>query len=214
MSLRPPALADCPDADLALRFQQGDPAALDVLLTRYRRFAASRSRSYFLIGGDADDLEQEALIGLYKAVRDYRPDHGVDFRPFADLCITRQVLSAIKVANRQKNQPLSTSISLQATSVHAADEGQALEDRLPGPSLADDPAERVLGDEQVAVLAAAVAADLSPLEREVLGLYVAGRSYLEIADRVGRHAKSVDNAVQRIKYKLGRSLAAYELCAA
>lgn len=205
------ALTSRPDAELARMFQSGDGDALDVLLTRYRRFARSRSRSYFLMGGDSDDLEQEALIGLYKAVRDYDPDHEVAFRPFAELCITRQLLSAIKTANRHKHQPLNTSVSLHGARDGGEDEGRTLEERLPSPVVADDPAERLLGDEQVAVLADAMAADLSDLEMEVLRLYVAGRSYVEIADAVGRHAKSVDNAVQRIKRKLGRSLAEYEI---
>lgn len=208
---RSTALTSRPDAELARLFQEGDGDALDVLLTRYRRFARSRSRSYFLMGGDADDLEQEALIGLYKAVRDYCPDHEVAFRPFAELCITRQLLSAIKTANRHKHQPLNTSVSLHGAREGGEEEGRRLEERLPSPSHTDDPAERLLGDEQVAVLAEAMTSDLSELEMEVLRLYVAGRSYVEIADHVGRHAKSVDNAVQRIKRKLGRSLADYEL---
>lgn len=213
MSFRPTALSVAPDAELARLFQEGDADALDVLLARYRRFARSRSRSYYLVGGDADDLEQEALIGLYKAVRDYRPDHEVAFRPFAELCITRQLLSAIKTANRHKHQPLNTSVSLHGTRDGGEEEGRALEDRLPGPAGTDDPAERVVGDEQVGILAEAMVAELSELELEVLRLYVAGRSYVEIADHVGRHAKSVDNAVQRIKRKLGRSLGQYEAAA-
>jgi len=213
MTTRTPPLTSAPDAELARLFQGGDHGALDVLLTRYRRFARSRSRSYYLVGGDADDLEQEALIGLYKAVRDYRPDHEVAFRPFAELCITRQMLSAIKTANRHKHQPLNTAVSFHGTRDAGEDGGHTLEERLPGPTATDDPAERVLGDEQVAVLAEAVAADLSRLELEVLRLYLAGRSYVEIADHVGRHAKSVDNAVQRIKRKLGRSLSEYETAA-
>jgi len=211
MTSRPQALTAAPDAELARRFQDGDHDALDVLLARYRRFARSRSRSYYLVGGDADDLEQEALIGLYKAVRDYRPDHEVAFRPFAELCITRQLLSAIKTANRHKHQPLNTSVSLHGSRDGAEDEGRTLEERLPGPVATDDPAERLLGDEQVAALSDAMASDLSSLELEVLRLYVAGRSYVEIAEQVGRHAKSVDNAVQRIKRKLGRSLSEYEV---
>jgi RNA polymerase sporulation-specific sigma factor len=215
MGTRPLPLTSQPDADLARLFQEGDAAALDVLLTRYRRFARSRSRSYFLMGGDAEDLEQEALIGLYKAVRDYRPEHEVAFRPFAELCITRQLLSAIKTANRQKHQPLNTSVSIHATRDGGSEEeGRSLEERLPAPSATEDPLERLVGDEQVEALARSVAADLSELETRVLRLYVAGRSYVEIAEEVGRHAKSVDNAVQRIKRKLGRSLADYEALSA
>lgn len=213
MPHRTSSLTAAPDAELARLSQDGDAEALDVLLARYRRFARSRSRSYYLLGGDADDLEQEALIGLYKAARDYRPDHEIAFRPFAELCITRQLLSAIKTANRHKHQPLNTSVSLHASRDASDDEALTLEDRLPGPAATDDPAERVVGDERVVALADAVASELSALEVEVLHLYVGGQSYLEIAEHVGRHAKSVDNAVQRIKRKLGRSLSEYELAA-
>ncbi len=199
-----------PDAALARLFQEGEADALDVLLVRYRRFARSRSRRYFLMGGDADDLEQEALIGLYKAVRDYRAEHEVAFRPFAELCITRQLLSAIKTANRHKHRPLNTSVSIHATRDGGDPEGSALEERLPSPSASEDPLERLVGDEQVAVLARSMSADLSELEMQVLRLYVAGRSYLDIADQIGRQAKAVDNAVQRIKRKLGCRLADYE----
>lgn len=212
--LRRTPLTTRPDTDLVQMFHEGHLDALEVLMGRYRRFARARSRRYFLIGGDAEDLEQEALIGLYKAVRDFRPDHDVAFRPFAELCITRQVLSAIKAANRHKHQPLNTSVSLHGVRPGDADDGCTLEERLPPRADADGPVDRLLGDEQVAVLAAAVSSELSDLETRVLRLYVAGRSYVEIAEVVGRHAKSVDNAVQRIKRKLGRSLEGYELASA
>lgn len=209
MSLAPPT-APPPDAELARRFQGGDREALDTLMGRYRRFARSRSRRYFIVGGDPDDLEQEALIGVYKAVRDYRPDHEVAFPAFAEVCVTRQLLSAIKAANRHKHRPLNAALSLHARREVGDDDGPSLSDRLAGPGDTDDPAERIVGDERLAVLAEAVAGELSGLETEVLGLYVAGRSYGEIATLVGRPAKSVDNAVQRIKRKLGRCLAHYE----
>lgn len=165
-----------------------------------------------MAGGDADDLEQEALIGVYKAVRDYRPEHEVAFPAFAEVCVTRQLLSAIKAANRHKHRPLNASLSLHARrEVGDGDgDGPSLSDQLAGPGVTDDPAERIVGVERLAVLAEAVAGELSGLETEVLGLYVAGRSYGEISIQVGRPAKSVDNAVQRIKRKLGRCLAHYE----
>lgn len=205
-----PPLSSAPDLDLVALYQEGRPDALDVLLTRYRRFARSRARRYYLVGGEADDLEQEALIGLCKAARDFRPDHEVAFRPFAQMCITRQILSAIKAANRKKHQPLSASVTIHGD----ADDGSALEDRLCDPTFADDPAEQVVGDERVRALAVAVDEELSALECAVLPLFVAGRSYVDIAERVGRHPKAVDNAVQRIRRKLGRSLDRYELAAA
>lgn len=198
-----------PDAELARRFRHGDRAALEGLLTRHRGLARARSRRYFVVGGDADDLEQEALIGLYKAVRDYRPEHEVPFRAFAEVCITRQLLSAIKTANRHKHRPLNASVSLHANGDAGQDEGRDLREQLAGPR-GTDPADRIVSGERLAVLADAAAAVLSSLEAEVLRLYVAGRSPGEIGTLVGRHAKAVDNALQRGKRKLGRSLAAYE----
>ncbi|MBI2708965.1 MAG: RNA polymerase sporulation sigma factor SigH [Actinobacteria bacterium] len=196
------APTDLPDADLCARFQSGDAEALEVLVTRYRRFARAKSRGYFLVGGDADDLEQEALIGLYKAVRDFRPEHEVSFRAFAELCITRQVITAIKGANRQKHQALNQYVSLSAPRHDGED--RCAEDLLPAGS--PDPVDTVVSAERIAVLREAVASRLSDLEVEVLALYVEGVSYHEISERIGRHGKAVDNAVQRIKRKLGREL--------
>ncbi len=189
------------DDELVARAQLDDGASLDVLLRRYRGFARAKARSYFLVGADADDIEQEGLIGLYKAVRDFRGDRAASFRAFADLCITRQVISAIKAANRNKHRALNQYVSLSGTRA-GGDEGaeQCLEDLLVGHGL--DPADEVIGRQQVAAIHRTMSASLSPLEAEVLRLYVEGHSYQEIGARLGRHAKSVDNAIQRIKRKL------------
>ena len=189
------------DEGLVARAQLDDEAALEILVRRYRGFSRSKARSYFLVGADADDIEQEGLIGLYKAIRDFRPDRASSFRAFADLCITRQVISAIKSANRNKHQALNQYVSLSRSRSAGEDGGeQCLEDILEGTAL--DPADEVIGRQQVAAMHRALSASLSSFEVEVLRLYVEGRSYQEIGDRLGRAAKSIDNAIQRIKRKL------------
>ena len=200
-------VVDLPDDALAARAQGGDTGALQALLDRYRRFARSRSRGYFLVGGDAEDLEQEALIGLYKAIRDFRPGHESSFRAFAELCVTRQIITAIKTATRHKHQPLNQYVSLSPThrdddtDAHAVDD--LLEDRR-----ATDPADAVLSAERLACIRASMAALLSEFEVDVLRLYVEGNSYQAIGATLGRHAKSIDNALQRIKRKLDQHLRA------
>jgi RNA polymerase sporulation-specific sigma factor len=201
------ALTDHTDIELAALAQEGDRRALDSLIDRYRRFARSKSRGYFLVGGDADDIEQEALIGLYKAARDFRPQHQSSFRAFAELCITRQIITAIKTATRQKHQPLN-----QYVSINGARAGEERDER----SIADlvlveqggDPADHVVSEERMASLRHAMAELLSGLEVDVLRLYVEGKSYQEIGEQLGRHVKSIDNALQRIKRKLDGQLSA------
>lgn len=195
------------DQELAAEAQAGDQDALAALIDRYRRFARAKSRSYFLVGGDADDVEQEALIGLYKSVRDFRPEVQVSFRAFAELCISRQIITAIKTATRQKHQPLNRRVSLSGPA--GADDGddRSLEDVVLVEHDAD-PADLVVAGERVDALRGAIGDLLSDLEVEVLRLYVEGRSYDEMGRRLGRHAKSIDNALQRIKRKLEHRLAA------
>ncbi len=191
---------DTTDDDLVARGRQGEEEALNLLLVRYRRFVQARARSYFIAGGDPDDLEQEGMIGLFKAIRDYRPDREASFPAFAELCITRQLITAIKTATRQKHRPLNLYIPLG--DLPTADE-------LPhhhGP----DPAEELVSSEDLAAIQASLARMLSELEVDVLALYVEGRSYQEIGDRLGRQVKSIDNAIQRVKRKLESHLAARE----
>ncbi|MHB1535666.1 MAG: RNA polymerase sporulation sigma factor SigH [Acidimicrobiales bacterium] len=204
-------LVDSTDEELAARFQGGDEDALHLLLQRYRRFARGKASSYFLVGADGDDIEQESLIGLYKAARDYRPDRQASFRAFAELCVTRQIISAIKSATRHKHQALNQYISLSV--VRGSDRGggadgpreRGAEDFLADPRLLD-PADEVVSREQIRGMRQSVADALSGLEVEVLRLYVDGKSYQEIGEQLGRHVKSIDNALQRIKRKLDHHL--------
>jgi RNA polymerase sporulation-specific sigma factor len=192
------------DADLVERYQRhGEPDVLEVLISRYRRFARAKARGYFL--GDSDDVEQEALIGLYKAVRDFRPEHQASFRAFAELCIKRQIITAIKTATRQKHQPLNQYQSISG--VRPGDEASdtSIDEILVSQTDAD-PCDTVVADERMASMKQSMDQLLSGLEVEVLALYVEGKSYQEISDQLGRHTKSIDNALQRIKRKLDGKL--------
>jgi RNA polymerase sporulation-specific sigma factor len=203
-------LEDLGDEDLAARYQGGDVEALDLLLERYRRFARAKSRSYFLVGADSDDIEQEGMIGLYKAVRDFRADRQSSFRAFAELCITRQVITAIKAATRQKHQPLNQYVSISG--VRGGDDPgeRSVEDLLDDHNIGD-PADEVVSRERMDVMRRSMAEMLSGLEVDVLKLYVEGKSYQEIGNRLGRHVKSIDNALQRIKRKLDQHLQGEQL---
>ena len=194
------------DEQLAARARRGDAAALNALLARYRWFTRSKARGYFLAGGDLDDVEQEALIGLFKAVRDFRPERESSFRAFADLCITRQILSAIKAATRQKHRPLNQYVSLWGLRL-VDDPTERLVEELFEHQV-PDPAEELISSERVADIQAALCEVLSALEVDVLRLYVDGRSYQEISEELGRHVKAVDNALQRIKKKMEAHLTA------
>jgi RNA polymerase sporulation-specific sigma factor len=199
------ALAELSDEDLAIRYQAGDAAALEVLIVRYRRFARAKSRTYFLVGADADDVEQEGMIGLYKAARDFRTDRQSSFRAFAELCVTRQVISAIKSATRQKHLPLNRYVSISG--VRGSDDpSEGAVEELLDDHRAADPADEVVSQEQIRAIRRSMAENLSTLEVEVLRLYVEGKSYSEIGVHLGRHVKSIDNALQRIKRKLDGAL--------
>ena len=194
-------LTEMTDEELVGRFQQGEACALEVLLQRYRRFAKAKTRTYFLVGADADDIEQEGLIGLYKAAHDFRADRQSSFRAFAELCVTRQVISAIKAANRQKHQPLNRYVSISG--VRGSDDpSEGAVEELLDDHRAADPAEEVVSQEQIQAIRRSMTENLSTLEVEVLRLYVEGKSYHEIGSHLGRHVKSIDNALQRIKRKL------------
>ena len=187
-----------PDDILVARCHLGEVEALNLLLERYRRFAQAKARGYFIAGGDLDDLEQEGMIGLFKAVRDYRPEREASFPAFAELCITRQVITAVKTATRQKHRPLNQYVPLG--DLPTADE-------LPHHQV-PDPADELVSSEDLADMQASLARTLSGLEVDVLALYVEGRSYQEIGERLGRQVKSIDNALQRVKRKLEGHLAA------
>jgi RNA polymerase sporulation-specific sigma factor len=196
------------DEELVSRWQDGDSAALDALLRRYRRFARAKARTYFLVGADADDVEQEGMIGLFKAARDYRADRQSSFRAFAELCVTRQVISAIKASTRFKHQPLNRYVSISG--VRGSDDpGQRHVEELLDQHSAD-PADLVVSAEQLYEMRRYMAECLSRLEVDVLRLYVEGKSYQEIGVQLGRHTKAIDNALQRIKRKLDQQVTTYE----
>jgi RNA polymerase sporulation-specific sigma factor len=199
-------LADLTDDELALQAQAGDTRAQAVLIDRYRRFVRAKGRSYFLVGGDSDDVEQEALIGLYKAIRDYQVDRQASFRAFSELCITRQIITAIKTATRQKHQPLNQYVSISGGRPGDESQERSVAETLDDPKLVD-PADQVVSAERVANMRTAMSEMLSGLEVEVLRLYVEGKSYQEIGEQLGRHVKSIDNALQRIKRKIDQHLA-------
>src|SRR6201999_2271392 len=198
-------LADLPDEQLVAAAKAGSDDARAALLTKHRRFARAKARSYFLVGADREDIIQEGMIGLYKAVRDFNPDLQTSFRAFAELCITRQIITAIKAATRQKHGPLNNYVSFSRPVGSDEDGDRMLADVLPMTAVSD-PADLVISAERIRALQAHFDAALSDLEAEVLRLYVDGKSYLEIADVLDRHVKSIDNALQRIKRKLDMHL--------
>ena len=196
-----PMVDDREDDELLALARSGDDLALASLLTRYRAFARVKARSYFLIGADRDDIVQEGMIGLYKAIRDFDPTMETSFRGFAELCVTRQMISAIKAATRHKHGPLNSYVSFSRPMASDDDDERVLGDVLPAP-LGADPIEAIVSAERIRALQAHVNEVLSDLEVEVLRLYVDGKSYVEIAEIVQRHTKAVDNALQRVKRKL------------
>ncbi|MDQ3985093.1 MAG: RNA polymerase sporulation sigma factor SigH [Actinomycetota bacterium] len=189
------------DEELVERVRGGDDKAIDELLTRYRHYARAKARSYFLAGADREDIVQEGMIGLYKSIRDFEPEHNTAFRAFAELCITRQIITAIKTATRQKHMPLNSYVSLNKPVTDTDTEERPLAEALVSESIGD-PAEVIISAEEIASIKTSVDELLSNLETEVLQLYMDGKSYQEIADILGRHVKSIDNALQRIKRKL------------
>jgi RNA polymerase sporulation-specific sigma factor len=202
-----PTLEDYSDEQLVARARTGDDIAIDTLLERYRHYARAKARTYFLAGADRDDIVQEGMIGLYKAIRDFDAGLNVVFRAFAELCIRRQIISAIKSATRQKHAPLNSYVSLNSPA-HEGDDDRSFEDKLEATSkITSDPAELVVSTEEIEVLRDSMTQILSEFEIEVLGLYMDGRSYQQIANLLNRHVKSIDNALQRIKRKVERHLA-------
>jgi RNA polymerase sporulation-specific sigma factor len=185
--------------------KQGDATAYDRIVRRYYGFVRLKASSYFLAGGDADDLIQEGLVGLYKAVRDFRSDRESSFRNFAELCITRQIITAVKTATRNKHTPLNGYVSFSQTPASAPEGEPTLDEVIPGPSV-HDPASMVISSEELQSLVGCLSTALSDLESRVLALYLDGRSYEEIAGRIACDAKTVDNALQRVKRKVGAHL--------
>ena len=190
------------DLQLVIRARNGDQRSLDELIRRYAGFVRLKASSYFLAGGDADDLVQEGMIGLFKAARDFRTDKETSFRSFAELCVTRQIITAIKSATRYKHAPLNTYVSFSHTPAGQDVEGECtLGDALPGPSI-DDPSVRVISTEELQALVGCLGTTLSGLESEALRLYLDGHSYEQMAETLGCDCKTIDNALQRVKRKI------------
>jgi RNA polymerase sporulation-specific sigma factor len=190
------------DLQLVIRARNGDTRSMDVLIRRYTGFVRLKASSYFLAGGDSEDLIQEGLIGLYKAVRDFRSDKETSFRSFAELCITRQIITAIKTATRYKHAPLNSYVSFSQTPAGQESEGDCtVGDALPGPSV-DEPSVCVISTEELQSLVFCLGTGLSKLEADALRLYLEGSSYEEMAERLGVDTKTIDNALQRVKRKI------------
>src|SRR6185436_3100862 len=191
--------------------KQGKKDAYDRIVKRYYGFVRLKASSYFLIGGDADDLIQEGLVGLYKAVRDYRSDRESSFRNFAELCITRQIITAVKTSTRNKHTPLNEYVSFSQTPAASGGDGDpTLDELLPGPT-AHDPVNQVILTEELHSLVACLSSVLSELESAVLSLYLDGHSYEDIGERLDCATKTVDNALQRVKRKVGAHLSSREV---
>ncbi|MEG2603617.1 MAG: RNA polymerase sporulation sigma factor SigH [Clostridia bacterium] len=196
--------AEMPDEEIVAIAQQGDSIAVEYLLSKYKNFVRSKARSYFLIGADHEDIVQEGMIGLFKSIRDYQSDRLSSFRAFAELCITRQIITAIKTATRQKHVPLNSYVSLNKP-IYDEESDRTLMDVIVE-GRAQNPEELIIGRENLVSIRDRVDQVLSGLEQDVLNAYLDGKSYQEIADKLGRHLKYIDNALQRVKRKLEKFL--------
>ena len=196
--------AEFTDEQIVEMSHDGDSAAEEYLLDKYKNFVRSKARSYFLVGADHEDIVQEGMIGLYKAIRDYRPDKLSSFRAFAELCITRQIITAIKTATRQKHIPLNNYVSLNKPLYDEESDRTLLDVIIEGRT--SDPEEMIINMENFGNIRTKISEVLSGLEQEVLNAYLDGKSYQEIAESLGRHVKSIDNALQRVKRKLEKYL--------
>ncbi len=205
----PESFATMTDEQIVELAREGDNVAQEYLINKYKNFVRAKARSYFLIGADKEDIIQEGMIGLYKAIRDFRPDKLSSFRAFAELCITRQIITAIKTATRQKHIPLNSYVSLNKP-IYDEDSDRTLLDVISGTRITD-PEELVISREEFDDIEEKMGEILSSLEWKVLMYYLEGKSYQEIAVDLDRHVKSIDNALQRVKRKLERYLENREL---
>lgn len=195
---------DMLDEEIIVDARAGDNKALEYIINKYKSFVRAKARTYFLIGADREDIIQEGMIGLYKAIRDFREDKLSSFRAFAELCITRQIITAIKTATRQKHIPLNSYVSLNKP-IFDDESDRTLMDVICEESITD-PEEMIINREEFAGIEVKMGEILSGLEWEVLSLYLQGKSYQEIAEELDRHVKSIDNALQRVKRKLEKYL--------
>jgi RNA polymerase sporulation-specific sigma factor len=200
---------DMLDEEVVYEARRGSHQALEYLINKYKNFVKSKARSYFLIGADREDIIQEGMIGLYKAIRDFNPEKLSSFRAFAELCITRQIITAIKTATRQKHIPLNSYVSLNKP-IYDEDSDRTLLDILSGVKISD-PEELIISREEFEDIEGKMGEILSKLEWQVLMSYLGGKSYQEIAKDLRRHVKSIDNALQRVKRKLEKYLEVREL---
>ncbi|EQB85912.1 RNA polymerase sporulation-specific sigma factor [Clostridium punense] len=192
------------DDEIVIQARSGDERALEYLLRKYQNFVKAKAKSYFLIGADKEDIYQEGMIGLFKAIRDFKDDKLASFKVFAELCITRQIITAVKTATRQKHIPLNTYISLNKP-IYDEESDRTLLDIISGIKVSD-PEELIIGKEELKNIEFQICEVLSDLEMEVLMSYLDGKSYQEIACDLDRQAKSIDNALQRVKRKLEKCL--------
>ena len=187
------------DDDAAVLAREGDGDAMEYLLDKYKNFVRARARSYFLVGADHEDIVQEGMIGLYKAIRDYRPDKQTSFRAFAELCVKRQIITAIKTATRQKHVPLNSYVSLNRP-LYGEESDRTLLDVIEG--RVTNPEDLFLSQEDLSSILGQLGTVLSDLEKQSLAAFLEGKSYQEIAVMLGRHVKAIDKALQRVKRKL------------
>lgn len=200
---------ECGDEELILRLRDGEEAITDYIMDKYKNLVRSKAKSMYILGADRDDLIQEGMIGLFKAVRDYDIGRDASFFTFAELCVSRQMYTAIQAAGRQKHTPLNTYISLYAGSAEQDAEGRDGEWELSGSLLSQperNPEELLIDRENVERLEKTIEKELSSFEKQVLDLYLTGMRYSEIARVLGRDEKSTDNALQRIKSKLKKAI--------
>ena len=192
------------DEEIVSLAKNGDTIALEFLISKYKNFVRSKARTYFLIGADREDIIQEGMIGFYKAIRDYRYDRQTSFHSFAEICVTRQIITAIKTATRQKHMPLNSYVSLNKP-VYEEESERTLSDVITQ-GKAGNPEDLFIDQEDFLDIESTMQRILSPLEQDVVNLYLEGKSYVEIAQQLDRHVKSVDNALQRVKRKLEQYL--------
>ena len=192
------------DEEIVIEAKDGNKSAQEYLISKYENFVKAKAKAYFLIGADREDIYQEGMIGLYKAIRDFKPDKLSSFKAFAELCVTRQIITAIKTATRQKHIPLNTYISLNKP-LYEEESDRTLLDII-SEAKVTDPEEMMISREELSYMEKEISEALSNLEMEVLSSYLDGKSYQEIACDLDRHAKSIDNALQRVKRKLEKCL--------
>ena len=197
---------DCSDEELIVRLREGEKDITDYIMEKYKGMVKTKAKTMFLLGGEGDDLIQEGMIGLFKAIRDYDSGRDASFATFADLCVSRQMYTAVQASSRKKHMPLNTYISLYAGTQEGADEKEAeLMNALPADS-GMGPEEMMIDRENTEVLEQVIERELSVFEKQVLDLHLTGMGYVEIARILGKDTKSTDNALQRIRSKLKKSL--------